>query len=333
MNPLQPAPIFALHRSAALPNDVEILQTDVMRFFAIMCLCLMAIFALVKALPLAPAAERPTITEPVDLTAEASSLTQQIAALKKKLSAAQSQLNAATAAAKQSSAKAAHAAKGEKEVVARLRMARQELEKISHSLQKARAEINMREVTLAKIVKDIDDKRRVRAGLNAQIETETLSLKKLHAAVDRAKEKLDRDLHRQQAPQKELSKSPATPEPVRKGFILRFASDAALETLISRGNVNFYALAATKAWQLKLNSGSPAFFPVKLPRKIYEMETATVPVDYVTVFQRQVAVFGRQTPTWGVTLPPQMSASIKGLIKDRESGDLVIMPDGEVILN
>lgn len=325
--------MFPLHRSAALSNDVEMLQTDVMRFFAIMCLCLMAIFALVKALPLAPPADRPTLAEPVDLKAAAASLKKQITALKKKLAGAQSQLNSATAAAKQSSAQAARAAKSEKQVVARMLDARQELEKISLSLQKSRDDINMRELKLAKIVKDIHAKRRVRAELNTQIENETRNLKKLHAALDRAKEKLDQGRNQQQEPQKNLPKSPPPPEPARKGFTLRFASDAALEKLISRGNVNFYALAATKAWQLRLSGGRPAFMPVKLPRRIYEMETATVPVDYVTVFHRQVAAFGRHTLTWGVTLPPQMSASINHLIKDREGGDLVIMPDGEVVLN
>jgi len=322
MNPLLPSPMFALHRSAALSNDVEMLQTDVMRFFGIMCLCLMAIFALVKALPLAPPADRPTIAEPVDLKAAAASLKKQIAALKDKLAEAQSQLNIATAAAKQSSTQAA-----------RLLNARQELEKISQALQKTRSEINMRELKLTEILKDIHAKRRVRAGLNTQIENETRNLKELHTAVDRAKEKLDQSHHQQQEPQKNQPESPPTPAPVRKGFTLRFASDAALETLISRDNVNFYALAATKAWQLSLSGGSPAFIPVKLPPKIYEMETATVPANYVTVFHRQVAAFGQNTLTWGVTLLPPMSASINHLIKDREGGDLVIMPDGEVILN
>jgi len=333
MNPLLPSPIFALHRSAVLSNDVEMLQTDVMRFFGIMCLCLMAIFALVKALPLAPPADRPTIAEPVDLNAAAASLKKQIAALKEKLAEAQSQLNMATAAAKQSSTQAARAAKSEKKVVARLLNARQELEKISHALQQTRGEITERELKLTKILKDIHDKRRVRAELNTQIQNETRKLKEQHAAVDRAKEKLDRSHHQQPEPQKNRPKSPPTPTPVKKGFTLRFASDAALETLISRGNINFYALAARKAWQLRLSAGNPAFMPAKLPRKIYEMETATVPDDYVTVFHRRVAVFGRHTLTWGVTLPPPMSASINHLIKDREGGDLVIMPDGEVILN
>ena len=63
------------------------------------------------------------------------------------------------------------------------------------------------------------------------------------------------------------------------------------------------------------------------------METTTVPVTYVAGFSRQVAAFGRSKITWGVTLPNQTSAAINRLIKDREGGDLIIMPDGEVILN
>ena len=52
MNPLLSSPTSYFHSGATLSNDVEMLQTDVMRFFAILCLCLMAIFALVKALPM-----------------------------------------------------------------------------------------------------------------------------------------------------------------------------------------------------------------------------------------------------------------------------------------
>jgi hypothetical protein len=63
------------------------------------------------------------------------------------------------------------------------------------------------------------------------------------------------------------------------------------------------------------------------------MEKATVPSNYVTGFSRQVAAFGSGKITWGVTLPGQTAVAINRLIKDREGGDLVIMPDGEVILN
>ncbi|RLB96936.1 MAG: hypothetical protein DRH90_24110, partial [Deltaproteobacteria bacterium] len=110
MSPLISSPTFLFHRSTTLSNDVEMLQSDVMRFFAILCLCLMAIFALVKALPMSPPADRPTIVEPPNLKAEVASLQKEIAVLKDKLAKTQSQLTAATAAVEKSAAQAAGAA-------------------------------------------------------------------------------------------------------------------------------------------------------------------------------------------------------------------------------
>jgi hypothetical protein len=63
--------MFFLPSNPSLFDDAEMLQTDVMRFFAILCLCLMAIFALVKTLPMAPPDTGPAIVEPADLKAEA----------------------------------------------------------------------------------------------------------------------------------------------------------------------------------------------------------------------------------------------------------------------
>ena len=100
MNSLQPYGIHQLNSSShSLSNDVEMLQTDVMRFFGILCLCLMAIFALVKALPMSPPADSPTISEPSDLKTDAQSLQLQIAALKRKLAESRTQVQRAYAAA------------------------------------------------------------------------------------------------------------------------------------------------------------------------------------------------------------------------------------------
>ena len=84
MNPFQPTPMHFTARSPSWSDDVEMLQTDVMRFFAILCLCLMAIFALVKALPMASPVEAPTILEPTNLKSDSQVLQEEIAALKKK---------------------------------------------------------------------------------------------------------------------------------------------------------------------------------------------------------------------------------------------------------
>ena len=103
--------------------------------------------------------------------------------------------------------------------------------------------------------------------------------------------------------------------------------------LFSVSSVNFYAVAGNKAWQLRLTAGRPDYISIKNPRQIYEMETATVPIEYAVAFQQQVAAFGRTTVTWGVTLPAQTMAAIHRLIEGQKGGGLVIMPDGEVVLN
>ena len=333
MNLLQPSPMLLFHNSPTLSDDVEMLQTDVMRFFAILCLCLMAIFALVKALPMAPPADRPTIAEPTDLKAEAQSLQIQIAILKKKLAKTLTQVQDSSAAAEQSSLQAKKAAKDEQDILTRLAHTQQELKKVSQSLNNTRRELKTRERKLAGIVNDIDNKQRIHSGLKSQVQDEIQNLKKIQTVLDLANEKVSQSHHQtQQAPKKPSEVNPPK-RSAKEGYILRFASEAALQTLISGRKVNFYAVAGKKTWQLRLTGGRPDYIATKNPQQIYEMETATVPIEYTAAFQQQVAAFGPTTVTWGVTLPVQTTASINRLIKGQKGGDLTIMPDGEVVLN
>ena len=333
MNPLLSSPTFSFHGDTPLSHDVEMLQTDVMRFFAILCLCLMAIFALVKALPMSPPVDRPTLVNPADLKAKAAALQKEITVLKGKLVKTQSRLKEATAAVEKSEALAADASAVEKKTMSRLSSARRELAAVSQSLKKAREEIYTREAMLARIVKDINEKRRMRSELETQIENETRDFEKIQAYLDRTTAKLSQSLPKKQPIVQKPPPVPVPTSPPRKGFTLRFASESALETLISRRRVHFFALAGRKAWQLKVTNGRPVYVTVKNPTKIYEMETTTVPVNYVAGFSQQIAAFGRGNVTWGVTLPDQTAAAINRLIKNREGGDLVIMPNGEVIPN
>ena len=333
MNPLLSSPTFYFQSSPTLSNDVEMLQTDVMRFFAILCLCLMAIFALVKALPMSPPANSPTLIKPSDLKAEAAALEKEIAVLKEKLAQTQAQLTTATAAVKKSQARVAGAAAVEQKTQTRLSRSRRELATVSQTLKETRNEINTREAMLAGIMKEITDKRRIRSELKTWIEAENVNFQKLQHALDEASAKLDRAVQPNQSILVKEPPEPVPSQPARKGFTLRFASESALETLISRQKVHFFALAGKKAWQLKMTHGRPVYTTVQNPSKIHEMETGTVPGSYVAAFSRQVAAFGRGKITWGVTLPDQTAAAISRLIKDREGGELVITPDGEVILN
>jgi len=322
-----------LQSNPSLFDDAEMLQTDVMRFFAILCLSLMAIFALVKTLPMAPPDTGPALVEPADLKTEAKLLQKKIAALKEKLEAMQSRILAATAAAEYASAQAIEAAKTEEAVRDRVAKVKQELAKVSQTLDVTRREIEVREIKLVQILEDIADKRRARAELKTQIENETQGLTKIRENIERVQAKLDQNHQPDQMPIKKPPGVTPPSEPSQKGFTLRFASDEALEKLISDGKVNFYAIAGKNAWRLKLSGGRPGYIAAEFPRQIYEMETPTVPIDYAAVFQRQIAVFGRHTLTWGVTLPGRTTDSINLMVKGHKGGDLIITADGQVKLN
>lgn len=294
MNPLQPSPMLISNHRPTLSNDVEMLQTDVMRFFAILCLCLMAIFALVKALPMAPPAASPTMAEPAE--------------------------------------QAEKAAEDEQNILVRLAKSHQELKKVKQSLDRSRRELKTRENKLTLLADTIDQQQRIRASLTSQIKTETQKLKTIQTALDRTHEEVKQSHQQNQlAPEKPSAANPPRP-PAKEVFILRFASDAALQKLIAAGQVNFYAMTGKKAWQLRLTGGRPGYFLTHNLQQIYEMQSTTVPHEYAVAFQQQVAAFGPSTVTWGVTLPAQMTVSINRLLKGQKGGDLVIMPGGEVVL-
>ncbi|MEX1327962.1 MAG: hypothetical protein AB1Z29_14245 [Desulfobacterales bacterium] len=263
MNPLQSPPYVFFQSNPRLFDDAEMLQTDVMRFFAILSLCLMAIFALVKTLPMAPPDTRPAMAEPAD----------------------------------------------------------------------QKAEVKQLQNNLGQILKDIADKRRVRAELSTQIKDENQSLTKIREKMERAQEKMDQNYQPNQEPLQKPSEIAPPPAPAQKGFTLRFASDEALGKLIAAGKVNFYAIAGKNAWRIKLSNGSSIYIATEFPRQIYEMETHTVPNDYIAAFQRQIAVFGRRTLTWGVTLPGQTTDAINQMVRSRKGGDLIITADAQVTLN
>jgi cell division septum initiation protein DivIVA len=333
MTPLHPSTMLYFPDTPSLLDDAEMLQTDVMRFFAILCLCLMAIFALVKTLPMAPPETGPAIMEPADQKTDAKLLQKKIAALEERLDELQTRRQAATAAAEQASDQATQAAKTEKAVYDRVAIAKQELGKVSQTLGDTRREIEVRESNLAQILEDIADKQRVRAGLKAQIENETQSLTKIRVKMAQVREKLDRNQLPNQEPVNKPTGVTPPPVPAPKGFVLRFASDEALAKLISDGKVNFFAITGQNAWQLKLSGGRPVYLAAEFPRQIYEMETPTVPLDYAAVFQRQIAVGGRRRLTWGVTLPGRTTASINQIVRGRQGGHLIITADGRVKIN
>ena len=292
----------------------------------------MAIFALVKALPMSPPADRPMIAARPDLKAAAVELENKTAVLKEELAGIQTRLSAATAAMANANAQATEATVREQENRLQLSASRAELDAVSHALTAARNEIKAREAVLAGIVGDIETKQQFREELDAQIAIEEQKYQEIQTRLDQVADRLSQSTQAEPPAPAPMPAAPVPPLPARKGFTLRFASDTALNQLIDSRNVQFYALAGQKAWKLNTANKQPAFTAVPVPAKFYEMEASTVPASYTASFSRQVAAFGLAKITWGVTLPAHTASAIKRFIHKREGGDLIIMPDGEVVL-
>ena len=333
MNSLQPPAILLPTSSPIMSNDVEMLQTDVMRFFAILCLCLMAIFALVKALPMAQSTDRSANSDAADLAQEARSLKHQIEALKKKLTEIRGQVQAASAAAQESSSRAQKTAANEQKLRVRLASTQQALLDASQSLERSRQDLKRHEVKLADLVDEISRKQRLQATLQTELNAERQKLDHMRAVLDQVKQKSNQTEQKTEVPVPSAAEKKLPQQSPKEGYILRFASDSALQKLISKGKVNFFAMTGRQTFRLGLNGDRPYYSAAPNPPQIYEMETATVPDEYVAAFKRQQSTVGRQTVTWGVTLPAQTKASIQRLMDGQKGGDLLIMPDGEVVLN
>ena len=123
---------------------------------------------------------------------------------------------------------------------------------------------------------------------------------------------------------------PVTPAPFteaggqEQGFTLEFASVDALDSLLRSKAVQLYAHRDGKFWAVN-SQGSVV--PADAPQAYYHMHADTVP----RALRKTVATGSAVgAVTWGVTLPAATVSQITRLTSSRESGNLVIMPDGSV---
>ena len=119
----------------------------------------------------------------------------------------------------------------------------------------------------------------------------------------------------------------------RKGFTLRFASGTALKTLMARGEVDVFARVRRDMWRLRLDNGRLRFESTRAPDRFHEMSLETVPAEIVSALRRDAVPRDLGDVTWGVTLPPRVTAQIRRAIDGRDGGSLVIEGDGRVSLD
>ncbi len=300
-------------------SGMEELQTDVMRFMAILGLCLMAIFALVHSLPSAPAVAPPRLESVGGLKAELEALSRRVRDLRHE--AETLQLEAVTA--------------------------RAASQRAQRELNEVHAALAAQQERLAALEHELDQHRRSPAALRPPLEREQREaehnasrLRSLApAAPVAAKRNPSGAIHQTQegaGPGKPdtLSKTsepaPDQVSPAPRGLVLRFASNEALRALARANRVRFYALVGRQAWRLAAAGGAPRFEPAAAPSSFHEMAPYTVPQDLAGALRASVAVFRPEQVTWAVILPVDTEAAIRRLLRKATAGELVIAADGSV---
>jgi len=124
----------------------------------------------------------------------------------------------------------------------------------------------------------------------------------------------------------------AKPDPARQGLILRFASAAALDRLVTAGSVTLYGMADQQAWRLSMDAGRPAAAQTAFPGWFHEMSALTVPAHYIHSLEKAADGPGQSTVVWGVQLPAATRTAIASLTREQQGGALVIRGDGRVTL-
>lgn len=306
-------------------GDTEALQTDVMRFMSIIGLCLMAVFALVQGIPVQ---EQGKLAQP----SQAAGIRQEIRAQQQQLQELQAEVQAL---------------QSEKVRTQRvLTVAHQHLEQLAGQTQQAREQRDRLEVQLENSGRQLEQGRRVLAEIEQDSMQEKRDLAELRGRLQDSQVQLDhshKEIEALKYPPRQKTVKPVIekrplpapsekPDPARQGFMLRFASTAALDRLVAAGSVTLYGMADQQAWRLSMDAGRPAVTQTPFPGWFHEMSAVTVPAHYLYSLKKATDGPGQSNVVWGVQLPEATKVAIASLTKGQQGGALVIQDDGQVTL-
>ncbi len=276
-------------------QEIEALQTDVMRFVAILGFVLMAIFALVQTLPVGPPDIPPSLEDPESLQREVERLRQQAQQLSGELQVLEG-------------------------VLAQAQQDEQELVAIAPLLLQAKSALRDRQQQLGELHRQLQARRisltELRRDLAVQRRSLSIADKRL-AAASAAVDDLQRVI-------------PDQASEAGVGFSLRFASDEALTALVATRSVRVFAMLGQRTWQLSASAKSIYAETTDRPGSFYEMNRQTVPPTYLAALRRVTAVLDETRITWGVTLPQPTRAAINSRMERYQGGELIIQADGTV---
>ena len=336
-------------------TDVEALQTDVMRFMAILGLCLTAIFALVQTFPRETPRAATPLRERID-PARHQVLQSKLRRQQQALADARADLDRAGMEKDRLQASLERAGRENDRLTTDLQRIGRENHRLATDLQRAGAEQGRLRADLKRLRQQLqaatvrlDDSLAKQAEMGRQQQRQAQAMARLRerlAALQKApaaaplrpatvpdgsvtaNERPTPEPPLAAPPTAERAVAAATPDP---GFILRFASPEALQTLVQAGTVRVLALQGGRSWSYRWQQGRGRLAATPMPVQVHEMTADTVPPD----FRRALASAPERITgqvTWAVELPAALERQLQQSIRGRSGGVLEIQADGSLRL-
>jgi len=313
-------------------REIDQLQADVMRFMAILGLILTIIFALVQSLPFHSnnvAAEQPQVRK---LQAQLTHLQSQIATAQDRLGRIASEIQKADLVRRQVSGQIGFLTSQEKKLRQQYRRLDTRIQESEKALGALQAALMDRRFSLLTVQDRTRQEKERLQGLQHQLaKLETLSHQLKSKSPPRSAGKIAKLPPRHEEQRPKSVRHPVEPPPPKAGFSLKFASDKALDQLVSRGDVQFFVIAPPRAWQVRWGRTGLRFTASRPPREFHEMAADTVPVKYRRGFRHNHAPADTRL-TWAIVLPPRISREVRAVMAGETGGNIIIRSDASVTL-
>ena len=289
----------------SLPDDAESLQTDTMRFLALMVMCFMLVFALIPAIPMAPVKEKPTIENQEDPRQRIPILIKESEALKAELEELKFEIEFA---------------RNKKTSVEKQFLNFQEhLESAGKQVRNMEDRLNKNINKLAEINRILLEKGNSLSKITTKIDQEQNSLEQIKKQIDELKKK--------------LFMAPTKPESSvkKKGLILRFESDVAMLNLLKTSTIYLYAFDGKACFQLHIKNNQIKFYKSAKPLNYNQMTAQTVPNLILNEFKKSIAKKDLLSLDWGVVLSKAIIKDISKITKHQKNGNITITASGKVV--
>lgn len=300
-------------------DDVEALQTDIMRFMAILGFCLMVIFAMVQSLPNVEVQQEPQLISKELLEKQIENLESKAKEIEQKLQKLDSTLSD-----KQQQVM---------QIEEAINASKQNLQETKEKLQKELIDLTVARQNINRQERDIAKLNRQTARLEELKQRAIDKIRNPEPTVSEPSKPVQTPQQTAEAPQQpkvdvEQSKPQPTPSEEKeqeKGLSLRFSSDQALMSLIQQNTIKFYVVKNKQYFRVLANGKVKV---ESINAQFYQMSAYTVPMSFKNRIKQHFTL--TRSAKFGVTLPSNIEQQLYQFVNKHKSGELIIDANGKV---